>query len=76
MYSLKQDGNGVYDDEAGFQSNTFHQQMKELNLAGQNVTLPAIVQSLHNLFLIILSILHIEKKTCRSPHHPLFAPYQ
>ncbi len=40
-YSPKHDGNGVYDDEANFQSNTFHQQVKELNLVGQNVTLLA-----------------------------------
>jgi len=56
-YSPEQDGNGVYDDEEGFQSNTFHQQVKELNLAGQNVTLPAIGQSLHSLLPLILSIL-------------------
>jgi hypothetical protein len=66
----------VYNDEEGIWSNTFHQKVKELNLAGQNVTLPAIVQSLHSLLPLILSILHIGKKTCRSPHHPLFAPYQ
>ncbi len=60
-YSPEQDGNGVYDDEEGIWSNTFHQQVKELNLAGQNVTLPAIVQSLHSLLSLILSILHIEK---------------
>jgi hypothetical protein len=42
-YSPEQDGNGLYDDEAGFQSNTFHEQVKELNLVGQNVTCPAIV---------------------------------
>jgi hypothetical protein len=75
-YSPEQDGNGVYNDEEGIWSNTFHQKVKELNLAGQNVTLPAIVQSLHSLLPLILSILHIGKKTCRSPHHPLFAPYQ
>jgi hypothetical protein len=56
-YSPEQDGNGVYDDEEGIWSNTFHQQVKELNLAVQNVTLPAIVQSLHSLLPLILSIL-------------------